>query len=287
MPCLPYDQGMPTKAAAAKTPPPGLGTPAPTGRAQLEVRRVQSSYIQVSDQLRDLILRGDLATGQKLPSEAEMAPLFGVSRSTIREALRILVTEGLLTTRRGVQGGTFVAELDSSRIEGVLNTTLHVLALTNQVGAADFLEAWQALEVPAARLAARRRGGDVLAELERTSRDMPVKAARDARLAQSGEFHSAVLVASGNYLLEAMGRPVSAVARVRFSRTVPTVDFWRTNTEEHRRIYAAIKAGDEERAQAEAAAHVSGLLQYYGPAADPPLPPVRRPAKRRQPPPAR
>ena len=66
----------------------------------LDVKRVQTSYMQVADQLRDLITRGDLAVGQRLPSEAELAPLFGVSKSTIREALRILVTDGLVETRR-------------------------------------------------------------------------------------------------------------------------------------------------------------------------------------------
>ena len=78
----------------------------------MTVRRIQSSYRQVADQIQDLIIAGDLVAGQRLPSEAEMIPLFGVSRSTIREALRILSTNGLVVTRRGVNGGTFVAELD-------------------------------------------------------------------------------------------------------------------------------------------------------------------------------
>jgi GntR family transcriptional regulator, transcriptional repressor for pyruvate dehydrogenase complex len=233
------------------------------GSRQLEVRRIRSSYMQVADQLRDLISRGDLVIGQRLPSEAEMAPLFGVSRSTIREALRILVTDGLVVTRRGVHGGTFVAELDPARVEGVLNNAFNLLALTNKVRAADFLEAWQAIDVPAARLAARRRKAEDLAELDRLSAPAASTAPRAARLQQSSDFHFAVLGASGNLLLEAMGRPVSAVARARFSRTSPDKRFWETNTAEHRRIYEAIAAGDEEAAGREAADHVMGLAKYY------------------------
>lgn len=235
----------------------------PVGSGAFEVRRIQSSYMQVSEQLRDLIVRGDLAVGERLPSEAEMAPLFGVSRSTIREALRILVTDGLLVTRRGVQGGTFVAALDSSRIEGVLRNAFNVLALTNQVDAADFLEAWQAIDVPAARLAARHADADALEQLNLLSATLPGTTPRAERLQQSADFHFAMLAASGNQLLEAMGRPVSAVARARFSQTSPDERFWKKNTAEHRRIFEAIAAGDQDAAAAEAASHIRGLAKFY------------------------
>ncbi len=250
--------------ADAKRSPTTIDRPAATPARSFEVRRIQSSYLQVAEQVRDLILRGDLVAGQRLPSEAEMAPLFGVSRSTIREALRILVTDGLLVTRRGVHGGTFVAELDPMHIAGVLDTAFNILAVTNQVGAADFLEAWRAIEAPAARLAARRRGGDVGEQLRDMSALLPASAPRAARLQQATDFHFALLSASGNLLLEAMGRPVSAVARARFAQTAPSEEFWRTNTEEHRRIYEAIIVGDEDRAEAEAVRHVEGRRSYYG-----------------------
>jgi DNA-binding FadR family transcriptional regulator len=227
------------------------------------VRRIQSSYHQVADQLRSLITTGDLGVGERLPSEAEMAPLFGVSRSTIREALRILVTDGLLVTRRGVQGGTFVAELDPGRVEAVLNDAFHILAVTDRVSASDFLDAWRAIEVPAAGLAARRRGGDALGRLAAATEPVGPDQPRPKRLRHSQDFHFALLNASGNLLLEAMGRPVSAVAQARFSQTAPTDEFWTANTDEHRRIYEAIAAGDAKRAEQEAAHHIEALREYY------------------------
>lgn len=244
--------------------PDSSSEPAPAVVTAMSVRRIQSSYRQVADQIRDLITAGDLVAGQRLPSEAEMIPLFGVSRSTIREALRILSTNGLVVTRRGVNGGTFVAELDGSRVEGVLNSALETLVLTNQVDSQDFLTAWMAIEGPAARLAARRKGGEFLADLEVSSRAPREGSARAERLKQSSNFHFAVLSASNNLLLEAMGRPVSVVARSRFSLTTPDESFWKLNTDEHRRIYEAIAEGDEDAAENEAKGHLENLRKYYG-----------------------
>ncbi|GAT16038.1 FadR/GntR family transcriptional regulator [Mycolicibacterium thermoresistibile] len=246
---------------AAKTTPTGASRP--SGLPPL--RRVQSSYIQVADQLRDLILRGDLAVGQKLPSEAEMAPLLGVSRSTIREALRILTTEHLIETRRGIQGGAFVAVPDSERLEGMFNTSFSMLALTNQVDARSFLQAMRALEGPAAALAAAARGGDQVEELKRTAA-MVDPADQEAAMQQSADFHSAILRASGNKLLEAMGRPVSAVARSKFRRTVPGLEFWERNQRAHQELLKAILAGDENLAYELATRHIDeDLSPYYLP----------------------
>lgn len=239
------------KAAAGQSASPSLG-----------VKRVQSSYVQVADQLRDLIVRGDLSVGAKLPSEADLAPLFGVSRSTIREALRILTTEHLIETRRGVQGGAFVAEPDAGRVEGMLNMSLSMLALTNQVDARDFLEAMRALEAPAARLAALRRGAGFEDDLRRTSQSRP-GADHETLQRDYADFHSVVLRASGNKLLEAMGRPVAVVARARFRQTTPSESFWEENSDAHLKIAEAILSGDADAAYELASSHIDGLSSHY------------------------
>jgi GntR family transcriptional regulator, transcriptional repressor for pyruvate dehydrogenase complex len=245
-------------------------------RPDLQVERVRSSYTQVAEQLRDLIVRGDLAPGHRLPSEAEMAPLFGVSRSTIREALRILVTDGLVVTKRGVRGGTFVVEVDPGHVEGMLSSTLDLLAVTNQVGSDDFLDAWQAIEAPAARLAASRADQHDIDQLLLLCEPVGQDATRRDVLAQSADFHFTVLHASGNLLLEAMGRPVSAVARARFSQTTPTRKFWNSLNDEHRGIANAIGRGDAARAHEATVAHIEGLRAYYSAQ----QPEAARPAKR-------
>ena len=72
------------------------------------VRRVRKAYEQVADQLRELIMTGELAPGERLPNEALLAREFGVSRATVREALRVLAAQNLLRTAKGAGGGSYV-----------------------------------------------------------------------------------------------------------------------------------------------------------------------------------
>jgi GntR family transcriptional repressor for pyruvate dehydrogenase complex len=74
----------------------------------VSVRRVRKAYEQVADQLRELILTGQIAPEQRLPNEAALASQFGVSRPTIREALRVLSAQALIRTTKGSSGGSFV-----------------------------------------------------------------------------------------------------------------------------------------------------------------------------------
>jgi len=229
----------------------------------LTVQRVRSSYTQVAEQLRDLITRGDLVPGHRLPSEAEMAPLFGVSRSTIREALRILVTDGLVETKRGVRGGTFVVDVDTSHVEGLLNSTLNLLAATNRVGPDDFLDAWHAIEAPAAALAATRATPTDVEELFQLSEPASHDLSRPDVVGRNTSFHSTVLRASGNLLLEAMGRPVAAVARARFGQTDPDREFLKMVVDEHRQIAEAIADTDPDAARMATVHHIEGLRTFY------------------------
>src|SRR5262249_20886659 len=78
----------------------------PTGA--MSVRRVRKAYEQVADQLRDLILAGELSRGERLPNENMLAREFGVSRATVREALRLLAAQNLIRTAKGAGGGSYV-----------------------------------------------------------------------------------------------------------------------------------------------------------------------------------
>jgi DNA-binding FadR family transcriptional regulator len=193
-----------------------------------------------------------------------MAPLFGVSRSTIREALRILVTDGLVETKRGVHGGTFVVEVDASHVEGLLINTLDLLAMTNRVGPDDFLDAWNAIEAPAAALAAvRATPGDVDQLRHLSCGPTADELSRPEVVARNTRFHSTVLHASRNLLLEAMGRPVAAVARARFSQTDPDREFLMMIADEHREIADAIADADPDAARAATVNHIEGLRSFY------------------------
>ncbi|OPY69394.1 MAG: HTH-type transcriptional regulator LutR [Syntrophorhabdaceae bacterium PtaU1.Bin034] len=72
-------------------------------------------FERIVDQIKDAILSGDLKPGDKLPSEPELGRMLGVSRSAVREALRILELSGLVSIRKGNQGGCFIQELGGNQ----------------------------------------------------------------------------------------------------------------------------------------------------------------------------
>jgi DNA-binding FadR family transcriptional regulator len=215
----------------------------------LSVERVKPAYVQVAGQLQDLIVRGRLTAGQRLPVEAELSTMFGVSRSTIREALRLLSSQNLVETRRGVHGGTFVAAPDTTLMGGMLETGLGLLSGADLVSVDQMIEACDLLEVPAARLAAERRTPEQLEQIRQAAAvadkfDDPIE-----RYEGGGNgFHSAILAACGNPLLNLVATPIFTVLRTRFHRTNVAQDFWDRSSEQHHAIYHAIELGDSQRA---------------------------------------
>jgi DNA-binding GntR family transcriptional regulator len=95
---------------------------------ELGVSRVRPAYQQVADQLRDRILDGSLTSGDRLPTEIELSEIFGVSRSTIREALRVLASKDLIRTTRGTTGGTFVARVQFDQVSDYLEMSLGLMS---------------------------------------------------------------------------------------------------------------------------------------------------------------
>lgn len=230
--------------------------------SDLPVSRVLPAYQQVANQLQELIMKGTLVVGERLPAEGEMAVQFGVSRSTVREALRGLSSQSLVQTRRGVNGGTFVAEPSAEHVQAYLETTIGLLSGADVVSVDEILEARELFEVPSARLAALRRDEEQLAALEATL-------ASGAEVALAGdfeghkEFHVAVMEASGNRLLQVIAAPLFSVLRTRFMRERASRDFWTSVVCDHRDIYDAIAAGDAEAASRLMHGHLERLRSMY------------------------
>src|SRR4051794_10880760 len=122
-------------------------------------------YEDVARDLRRLILRGELVPGQRLPPEADLAEQFAVSRATIREALRLCAGQDLIRTAEGSAGGSFVARPSGGRVSESLRSGVDLLIGAREVSVDDLLEMRLLLEVPAARLAAIRRGGSDIERL--------------------------------------------------------------------------------------------------------------------------
>src|ERR1051325_4010401 len=123
------------------------------------------AYQLLADELRAEITSGRLQPGERLPPEPELCVRSGVSRSTVREALRLLASQHLIVTTRGVTGGSFVAHPDAGQLSEALSTGLTLLTNTAGVGFADLIALPRALETRAAGLPAARRTDPHLAEI--------------------------------------------------------------------------------------------------------------------------
>lgn len=234
----------------------------PTPTAHLQVARVRPAYRQVADELRSQIMRGALPPGSRLPAEAELTRMFGVSRPTVREALRALTSQHLIETRRGVQGGSFVSAPDPAKVVEDVGGALGVLVGTPQLRLADLLEARLMLEPHAARLAAQRADADTVETLRAAA--SPVRDPRDpSGFVPHMDFHTTVLMATGNLMFTMMGQPVSEVLRTTLDRSVADRSEWARVDACHAAIAEHIARGEAAEAEEAMRSHLLDLRELY------------------------
>jgi GntR family transcriptional regulator, transcriptional repressor for pyruvate dehydrogenase complex len=236
----------------------GAGSP----EEKIAPSRVVRAFDQVAMQLRDLILGGQLTPGDRLPIEGELSTAFGVSRSTVREALRVLASEGLVRTVRGIGGGSFVTEPDTEQVTSFLQMHIQLLTGSAQVSLDELIQARALLEVPAAGLAAERRKPDDLDRLDELNGLRPTESIEIHRV--SREFHLVIVDMAGNRLLRLMAEPVFNVLGHRFLAAGPPDEQGRrVLDEEHLALTEAIRAGDAERARKIMQGHLGVVEAVY------------------------
>ncbi|WP_456388867.1 FadR/GntR family transcriptional regulator [Profundibacter sp.] len=168
-------------------------------KTDLETNRELSA--QIADAIRDAIINGTLIVDERLPSEAELAEKFKVSRPTVREALKRLAAQNLIRTMRGATGGAFVNRLRFEEAYEQQITTSTLLLSMNEVDFETACEARFTLERACAPLSAKRRTADHLAT-------MRAEIHRQAQPGLSDEGFCASDVAFHRALVDGAGNPV-------------------------------------------------------------------------------
>lgn len=187
---------------------PGSGETAPAGRQGASLPAEPELFSRVSvgriseiivEQIRLLMRQGQLKPGDRLPPERDLCERFGVSRVTVREALRMLESAGLVEIRVGARGGAFVTAPSSNRVgEGLAD-----LLTLSVISAADVTEVRLILEVGIVPLVCERATEDDLAKLEKICERAEVAVRnREYTMDMSLEFHTAVAQATHNPALE-------------------------------------------------------------------------------------
>jgi GntR family transcriptional repressor for pyruvate dehydrogenase complex len=208
----------------------------------------------LAEHLRESILRGELPEGSPLPSERELGERSGLSRASVREALRILESEGLIQTRPGRNGGASVKQPTAESIA----RSVELFVRGHRVRLESLLESREAIEPAIARLAAVNRNDDDLARLSAAQARLTSSTHdRAAYLAANVDWHMAVALASHNEPLIGFMSAISGVIRMATELDPFDTDEVRGLTiAAHERIHAAIAAGDPAAAERRMARHV-------------------------------
>jgi DNA-binding FadR family transcriptional regulator len=203
---------------------------------------VQKSYEVLADQLRRTILDGAMAEGSRLPTERQLVTQTGLSRGSVREALRKLEVEGLVTTRLGRLGGNIVSRPGNESMAHFITQFVRGRRLSLRT----LQETRETLEPALARLAAERRSDEDVERLRALNAEMAhVLDDRDQFAAINIEWHNAVATASRNDLLAAFLYSISYGVVV--STVIEEYDTPGLRAEvvkAHERIIVAIADGD-------------------------------------------
>lgn len=231
----------------------------------IPTRRAHSNHAEVARSIGVDIIAGRYAEGTRLPGDAELTSMFGVSRPVLRESVKTLVAKGLLTTKARV--GTVVRERAAWNMFDADVLAWHLDAGIDKRFLNDLAEIRLAVEPRAAALAAGRRSDEDIAELGRSMERMRREASDSAGFADADlALHVAVAHASGNLFMRSIGHVIEAALRASFLLSAPveaadreTVLLW------HQKIVDAIVAGDPQTAS-EAMIHVihNGTRRHEG-----------------------
>jgi GntR family transcriptional regulator, transcriptional repressor for pyruvate dehydrogenase complex len=234
---------------------PGSGDTAWTRQAPTSFHAVPVLFSRVGtgriselivEQIRQLMHRGQLRPGDRLPAERDLCELFGVSRVTVREALRMLESAGLVEIRVGARGGAFVTVPSSNRVgEGLAD-----LLTLSVISAADVTEVRMILELGTVPLVCERATEDDLADLARIC-EWSEAALRDGAYSMeiSLEFHARVAQAAHNLPLEMLFGSFRGPLQMSLQEAKEAAPEMGTlGTKEHERFIEAVRRRDADAA---------------------------------------
>ena len=230
----------------------GSKTPSPKSK--------RSRPLRVADEIKQWVVERDLKKGDKLPNESAMIEQFGVSKGTVREALRILEAQGLIVTKTGPGGGSIVGEVSAERARSLLANYFYFQNLS----VADIYQMRKALEPELAASLAGKLSEPQLAVLQELAARYPEPASsaeeeKEQHIA-SLIFHARLSDFANNRLL---GFIIGFMAQILTDLTVyrklydpPNVELWRRGRAHQLQLVDALRKGDAGAARSIMASHM-------------------------------
>jgi DNA-binding FadR family transcriptional regulator len=207
------------------------------------------------DGIKELIASGEFRAGDRLPKENELAARIGVSRGSLREAIRALELVGVVAARQG--DGTYLTSLTPALLLDVMSV---VLDFTQDESILQLLEVRRVLEPAATALAAARATEEQLGEVRAAMDAMRAAREPEPLVEADAAFHAAIARAAGNPALASLLENLSGpTIRARIWHAIEERRAGEKAKAEHERILAALEARDPDLARAAGAVHVAGV----------------------------
>jgi len=216
--------------------------------------RLNKASLEIISQIRELIFAGKLQPGDRLAPENSLLEQFGVSKQTLKEALRTLEYMGLLEIKKGVSGGAYVVEMDREVIREVLATFLFFKNPTIH----NISEVRKVIEPYTARIAAEKATEK---DLERISGfifvyNNQIENYEIEDMKNDIEFHRGIAELTGNPILELIVDFIETIMVDLKKLIKPNLSFSDKVTKAHQRIFKALKEKDPDKASNEMLIHL-------------------------------
>jgi len=210
------------------------------------------------EKIKAMIVSGQLAPGDRLPPEKELAERLGLSRNSMREAVKALEVIRVLDVRRG--DGTYVTSLEPRLL---LEATSFVMDMHDDESLLEIFQVRRILESQATGAAAQRATRDDIAALEEELRSVEADTDIETLVEHDLRFHGAIVELGGNhYLASLVDSLTTHTVRARVWRGLTEEHAVERTLHEHRAIVDAIASHDVELATSLATAHVAGVEQW-------------------------
>jgi len=217
-----------------------------------------NTYELLAQRLLELIARGELAVGEPLPSERELVERFRVGRSSVREALRVLESKGLID---GGGKGRFVV----SESPNPLNSSLQVLLELKEADVAELYELREVLEGATVAFAAERRTEDDLVAMAEAIDEMAAGlGSPDDYIEADLRFHLAIARAGGNRIAVHMMQAIREILRRGLTRLYSVPGGPERSIAHHRAILEAVAAQDAAAARERMLEHLRTVAAEVG-----------------------
>lgn len=229
--------------------------PSPSPLAFTAVRKTRV-FEGVAQQLQRLIVEGALKPGERLPPERELCARLGVSRGSLRDAIRMLELAGLVVPRQGE--GTVVADLSPETVAAPIASML----VRKRELLAELLDVRRMIEPALAARAAERATPEDVARLEDVLRRQEEKVQRgEPTIGEDGEFHYQLALAARNGVVRSVLDVLMQLLRETRARSLQTPGRPRRSLEGHQRILEAIRRRDPGAAEAAVRRHLEEVEQ--------------------------